>query len=84
MRLQIAKVEISLEKAKVEKCGPPAEIGVAAKVFFAFLNTFEEVRKSHKVSAKLKKGIKNYYTLKIVCSNRVKILTNQFWVKCFV
>ena len=41
------------------------EMGVTAKLFFAFLDTWEEVGKSHKVSAKLNKGIKSYSALKI-------------------
>ena len=34
MRLQVGKVEKSLQKARfqLEKCGPPAEMGMAAKL----------------------------------------------------
>ena len=41
-------------------------MGAAAKLFIAFLDTLEEVRKSHKVSDILIKRIKHYSTLKLV------------------
>ena len=51
--------------SRKKKVGTQVEKGVDAKLSFAFLDTLEEVRKSHKFSANLNKGVKNHSTLKV-------------------
>ena len=65
MRLQAAKVNKSSKSwFQLEKCN--GRDGRGCRTILCILDTLEVIRKSHKGSAQLIKGIKNYSTLKIV------------------
>ena len=57
--------QVCKKLALTSKIWNPSRNGRGYKFFFTFLDTLDEVKKCHKVSAKLVKGVKTYSTLNV-------------------